>query len=154
MQIDTKIKPVTVEIEGQTYPVAAKTVELLEKMRRVEEIAIKNGRMQYEMEIEQLKLLLGRRAARALFAGGGKVNADRVDAIYFGVLDAFDAEGRRLRKERSDAVAAEFRALSEAIAPISELTALLRGDAAGAFPRIPKPETARAQGGEAACPTA
>ena len=63
MQIDTKIKPVTVEIEGQTYPVAAKTVELLEKMRRVEEIAIKNGRMQYEMEIEQLKLLLGRRAA-------------------------------------------------------------------------------------------
>lgn len=140
MHIETQIRPVTVEIEGEDYRVYPKTVELLERMRRVEELAVQGGRMQHEMEIEQLKLLLGKQAVRRLFGGGRKLNVDRVDAIYFGVLDAFDAHSRRLREERSEALAAEFRALSDAIAPISEMTSLLRGGPEGGIPAIPRPE--------------
>ena len=138
MRIDTEIRPVIVEIDGKEYDVAPKTVELLEKLRGVEDAAVKAGRMRHEMEMEQLELLLGRQAVRELFSAGKRENVDRVDAIYYGVLDAFDASSRERREARTDAMADEFSAIAEALKPLAEMMALMR-NAPGKLPAIKRP---------------
>ena len=138
MRIDTEIRPVIVEIDGKEYNVAPKTVELLEKLRGVEDAAVKAGKMRHEMEMEQLELLLGRQAVRGLFSAGKKENVDRVDAIYYGVLEAFDASSRERREARTDAMADEFRAIAETLKPLAEMMALMR-NAPGKFPAIKRP---------------
>ena len=138
MRIDTEIRPVIVEIDGKEYDVAPKTVELLEKLRGVEDAAVKAGKMRHEMEMEQLELLLGRQAVRELFSAGKKENVDRVDAIYYGVLDAFDASSRDRREARTDAMADEFRAIAETLKPLAEMMALMR-NAPGKLPAIKRP---------------
>lgn len=138
MRIDTEIRPVIVEIDGKEYDVAPKTVELLEKLRHAEDTAVKAGKMRYEMEIEQLEILLGRQAVRELFSAGKRENVDRVDAIYYGVLDAFDASSRERREARTDAMADEFRAMAEALKPMAEMMALIRNNP-GKFPGIKRP---------------
>ena len=122
MHIDTEIRPVIVEIDGKEYDVAPKTVELLEKLRHAEDTTVKAGKMRHEMEIEQLEILLGRQAVRELFSAGKRENVDRVDAIYYGVLDAFDASSRERREARTDAMADEFRAMAEALKPMAAIT--------------------------------
>ena len=134
MRIDTEIRPVIVEIDGKEYDVAPKTVELLEKLRGAEDAAVKAGRM----EIEQLELLLGRQAVRGLFKAGKNENVDRVDAIYYGVLEAFDASSRERREARTDAMADEFRAIAETLKPLAEMMALMR-NAPGKLPAIKRP---------------
>ena len=138
MRIDTEIRPVIVEIDGKEYDVAPKTVELLEKLRGVEDAAVKAGKMRHEMEMEQLELLLGRQAVRELFRAGKKENVDRVDAIYYGVLEAFDASSRERREARTDAMADEFRAIAETLKPLAEMMALMR-NAPGKLPAIKRP---------------
>lgn len=138
MRIDTEIRPVIVEIDGKEYDVAPKTVELLEKLRGVEDAAVKAGKMRHEMEIEQLELLLGRQAVRELFKAGKNENVDRVDAIYYGVLEAFDASSRERREARTDAMADEFRAIAETLKPLAEMMALMRNNP-GKFPGIKRP---------------
>lgn len=138
MRIDTEIRPVIVEIDGKEYDVAPKTVELLEKLRHAEDTAVKAGKMRHEMEIEQLEILLGRQAVRELFSAGKRENVDRVDAIYYGVLDAFDASSRERREARTDAMADEFRAMAEALKPMAEMMALIRNNP-GKFPGIKRP---------------
>lgn len=138
MRIDTEIRPVIVEIDGKEYNVAPKTVELLEKLRGVEDAAVKAGKMRHEMEMEQLELLLGRQAVRELFSAGKMENVDRVDAIYYGVLEAFDASSRERREARTDAMADEFRAIAETLKPLAEMMALMR-NAPGKFPAIKRP---------------
>lgn len=139
MRIDTEIRPVIVEIDGKEYDVAPKTVELLEKLRGVEDAAVKAGKMRHEMEMEQLELLLGRQAVRGLFKAGKNENVDRVDAIYYGVLEAFDASSRERREARTDAMADEFRAIAETLKPLAEMMALMR-NAPGKLPAIKRPE--------------
>lgn len=138
MRIDTEIRPVIVEIDGKEYNVAPKTVELLEKLRGVEDAAVKASKMRHEMEMEQLELLLGRQAVRELFSAGKRENVDRVDAIYYGVLEAFDASSRERREARTDAMADEFSAIAEALKPLAEMMALMR-NAPGKFPAIKRP---------------
>lgn len=138
MRIDTEIRPVIVEIDGKEYNVAPKTVELLEKLRGAEDAAVKVGKMRHEMEMEQLELLLGRQAVRELFKAGKNENVDRVDAIYYGVLEAFDASSRERREARTDAMADEFRAIAETLKPLAEMMALMR-NAPGKLPAIKRP---------------
>ena len=138
MRIDTEIRQVIVEIDGKEYNVAPKTVELLEKLRGVEDAAVKAGKMRHEMEMEQLELLLGRQAVRGLFKAGKNENVDRVDAIYYGVLEAFDASSRERREARTDAMADEFRAIADTLKPLAEMMALMR-NAPGKLPAIKRP---------------
>ena len=138
MRIDTEIRPVIVEIDCKEYDVAPKTVELLEKLRGVEDAAVKAGKMRHEMEMEQLELLLGRQAVRELFKAGKNENVDRVDAIYYGVLEAFDASSRERREARTDAMADEFRAIAETLKPLAEMMALMR-NVPGKLPTIKRP---------------
>lgn len=129
MHIDTQTMPMRVEIEGREYPLAPRTARLAEKLRRVEEAGLREGRPHHKVEMAQLSLLLGRKAARELFPRGGGEDLDRLDAIYYGVLAALEAPGRVKRAEHTRALAAELRELAEAIRPLLELAALLRGGA-------------------------
>ena len=138
MRIDTDVRPVIVEIDDKEYAVAPKTVDLLEKLRHAEDMAVKDGKMRHEMEIEQLELLLGRQAVRELFSAGKRENVDRVDAIYYGVLDAFDASSRARREARTDAMADEFRTIADALKPLAEMMALIRNNP-GKLPGIKRP---------------
>ena len=77
MHIDTQTTPMRVEIEGREYPLAPRTARLAEKLRRVEEAGLREGRPHHKVEMSQLSLLLGRRAARELFPRGGGEDLDR-----------------------------------------------------------------------------
>ena len=138
MRIDTEVRPVIVEIEGKEYTVAPKTAELLEKLRRADTAAAKAGKMPHESKIDQLELLLGRQAVRELFSAGKNENVDRVDAIYYGVLDAFDASSRALREARTDAMAEEFREIAAALKPLAKMIELSQNNP-GSFPGIKRP---------------
>ena len=127
MRIDTNIAPVGVEIEGREYPLAPRTAALAEKLRRAEQRAVRRGRPRHELELEHLELLLGRGAVRELFCQGGRENLDRLEAIYYGVLTALEAPARARREEHTQALAGEMKALAEAVRPLAELAALLRG---------------------------
>lgn len=141
MRIDTEIKSVIVEIDDKEYPVAAKTVEVAERIRKAEMDAAKSGKMAYELWREHLDILLGRAAVKELFPGGKGENLDRMELIYYGVMDAFNANGREVRDERMTNAASEAKAIAEALKPVGELIALLKSEPAkvSPFPAIRKP---------------
>ena len=127
MQIDTRTTPVRVEIQGREYALAPRTARLTEKLRRAEASGLREGKPHYKVELEQLSLLLGRSAVRELFRGGGAENLDRLDAIYYGALAALETPARRRREQHTQALKAELQGLAEAVRPLVELAALLRG---------------------------
>lgn len=88
---------------------------------------MRKGKPRHELELEQLELLLGRGAVRELFRSGEHENLDRLEAIYYGVLMALEAPARARREEHTQALAGEMQALAEAVRPLAELAALLRG---------------------------
>ena len=141
MRIDTEIKSVSVEIGDKEYPVAEKTVEVAERLRKAKMDAAKSGKMEYELWREHLEILLGRAAAKELFPAGKTENLDRMELIYYGVMDAFNANGREVRDERVDASLSEAKALAEYLKPVGELVALLKAEPAkvSPFPAIRKP---------------
>ena len=132
MHIDTQTTPMRVEIEGREYPLAPRTARLAEKLRRVEEAGLREGRPHHKVEMAQLSLLLGRRAARELFPRGGGEDLDRLDAIYYGVFAALEAPARLHRAQHTRALAEELRELAGAVRPLAEVAALLQspGEAA------------------------
>lgn len=127
MHIDTDIAPVRVEIEGREYPLAPRTARLMKTLKHIEETNLRAGKPHYAVEMEQLKLILGREAAWELFGAGGAEDLDRLDAIYYGVLAALETPGRQQRAAYTRTLAADMRALAEAVRPLVELAALLRG---------------------------
>ena len=139
MHIDTEIRPVIVEIDGREYPVAPKTVGVLEKLRRSEDDAVKAGRMRHELIMEHLELLLGRPAVREIFPSGRDENVDRMEAVYAGVLDAFDANSRQRREARTDAVTGELRQLADQLRPLADLLSIMRTNDPGGRPVIRRP---------------
>ena len=54
MHIDTQTTPMRVEIEGRDYPLAPRTARLAEKLRRVEEAGLREGRPHHKVEMAQL----------------------------------------------------------------------------------------------------
>lgn len=136
MRINTEIKPVVVEIDDKEYEVAPKTVEIADKLQRAEDAAIKGKKAQFEMWLAHLEILLGRAAVKELFPGGKGENLDRMEAIYYGVLDAFDYNGRETREARAEATVEEARAISDALKPLADLMAMLGGRADPKYPTI------------------
>lgn len=124
MRIDADIREVSVEIDGNTYPVAAKTVAVAEKLKKAQEIS-EGAKPQYELWLSHLEILLGAKAVRALFPDGRNENLDRMEAIYYGVMDAFDVNGRELRAARSDRLTDQAAELADALEPVTRLLALL-----------------------------
>lgn len=139
MRIETEIQPVIVEIEDKEYPVAAKTAEVAEKLRKADDDAVGAKKPQYEAWKAQLEILLGRAAVKELFPGGKAENLDRMEAIYYGVMAAFDYNGREAREARAEETAATAKDLAEALKPLADLLAMVNGKPDPKYPAIKRP---------------
>ena len=110
--IDTDIKAITVEIEENEYPVAAKTVEIADRLAEAAKKCA--GQPEYKLWLAELEVLLGKAAVKELFASGRQENIDRIQRIHAGVLRAFDYNASALQEE-------ETQRQQELIAPLTEL---------------------------------
>lgn len=110
--IDTDIKAITVEIEDMEYPVAAKTVEIADRLAEAAKKCA--GQPEYKLWLAELEVLLGKAAVKELFASGRQENIDRIQRIHAGVLRAFDYNASALQEE-------ETQRQQELIAPLTEL---------------------------------
>lgn len=137
--IDTEIKPVVVVIEDKEYAVTMKTVEAAERLQKAEKAAVDGKQAQFELWKAQLEILLGRPAVRDLFPGGKAENLDRMEAIYYGVMDAFDYNGREAREARAEASTADVKAMAEALKPLADLLTLVNGAPDQKYPTIKRP---------------
>lgn len=136
MRIETEISPVIVEIDDKEYPVAAKTVDVAEKLQKAEESAAKARKPQFELWLQHLEILLGRAAVKELFPGGKSENLDRMEAIYYGVVSAFDYNGREAREARAEETVAEAKAVSDALKPLADLMSMLGDKTEQKYPTI------------------
>lgn len=111
MRIDTDIERVSVEIEGEEYEVAEKTVAVADALIAA---AVKNaGNPDYKIWLSDLEVLLGKDAVRKLFPGGKSENMDRMERIHAGVLEAFDYNSRVMQDAQADRQ-------RERLAPVSD----------------------------------
>lgn len=147
VHIDTEIHPVTIEIDDKEYEVAAKTVDIAEKLQKAEINAGKSAKLQHELWRQHLEILLGRTAVRELFSAGKTESLDRMEGIYYGVMEAFNYNGREQRAARQEASVSEITGIAEAVEPINRLLELLertkniQSKANGKqFPTIKRPE--------------
>ena len=118
MRIDVDIKQITVEIGDKEYPVAEKTVDVAERLRKADESAVGTVK-QYESWLTQLEILLGKAAVKELFPDIRITNLDRIEAIYYGVLKAFDYNAEQLREEREADQMRKIKEYSETLAPFA-----------------------------------
>ena len=93
-RIDTEIERVCVEIEGQVFPLAEKTISLAERLRAVRRKY--RDAPGYRLWMAELRLLLGRRAVKRLFSDGDRENLDRMQRIHAGVLRAFEHNSEQM----------------------------------------------------------
>jgi hypothetical protein len=84
-------------------------------------------------------VLLGRAAVKELFPGGKTENLDRMEAIYYGVMNAFDYNGREAREARAEETAATAKDLAEALKPLADLLALANGKPDTKYPTVKRP---------------
>jgi hypothetical protein len=120
MQINTEIKEIIVTIDGTDYPVAEKTIETAERMKKVEEAHVGKA-MQHELWLAELEVMLGKDAVRALFPKGRAENLDRMEAIFCGVMSAFDHNGAELREERYRETLDEVEKMAAKLKPITDV---------------------------------
>lgn len=97
MRIDTDIERVRIEIEGEEYEVAPKTVAVADAL--IDAAARCDGKPEYKQYLADLEVLLGADAVRRLFPDGKRENIDRMQRIHAGVLDAFDYNNRAVQEQ-------------------------------------------------------
>lgn len=112
MIIDTDISSIIVEIEGNEYPIAEKTVETADKLIDAQKRCA--GQPQYKMWMAELEVLLGKPAISALFSRGKKENIDRMQRIHAGVVNAFEYNAAAVADEQA-------KQQMEQVAPINDL---------------------------------
>ena len=98
MRIDTDIEQIYVEIDGERYEVAEKTVAVVDALREAVEKC--EGKPEYKLWLMELEILLGADAVRRLFADGKKENIDRLERIHEGVIQSFDHNAEEVREKR------------------------------------------------------
>lgn len=143
MHIDTEIHPVVVEIDDREYEVASKTVDIAERLQKAEMSATKSGKLAFELWREHLEILLGRAAVKDLFPNGKNENLDRMEAIYYGVMDAFNFNARDRHEARRKASVSEVEDIADALKPLGELLSLLKSAPTAnvsQFPTIKRPQ--------------
>lgn len=97
MRIDTDIERVRIEIEGEEYEVAPKTVAVADAL--IDAAARCDGKPEYKQYLADLEVLLGADAVRRLFPDGKRENIDRMQRIHAGVLEAFDYNNRAVQEQ-------------------------------------------------------
>jgi len=115
MVIDTEVKRIVVEIEGEEYELAPKTIETSDALVALEDKL--KGKPIYRLWQEELRILLGEDAVKKLFKDGRKENIDRMKAIYLGVAEAFNMQSDELDKEYRES---KMEAINGRIAPLNE----------------------------------
>lgn len=99
MRIDTDIERVRIEIEGEEYEVAPKTVAVADAL--IDAAARCDGKPEYKQYLADLEVLLGADAVRRLFPDGKRENIDRMQRIHAGVLEAFDYNNRAVQEQKA-----------------------------------------------------
>ena len=99
MRIDTDIDQVRVEIDGEEYAVAEKTIATAEALS--DSFQRCEGKPVYRLWLAELEVLLGADAMRKLFRDGKRENIDRIQRIHAGVWDAFDKNGRAVLERKA-----------------------------------------------------
>lgn len=97
MRIDTDIERVRIEIEGEEYEVAPKTVAVADAL--IDAAARCDGKPEYKQYLADLEVLLGADAVRRLFPDGKRENIDRMQRIHAGVLEAFEYNSRAVQEQ-------------------------------------------------------
>ncbi|MEG1516424.1 MAG: hypothetical protein RSD95_16165 [Clostridia bacterium] len=120
MQIDTQVKRVTVEIEGNHYEVEPKTVAVAQRLQKAAQSA-EGVKAQYQLWIDHLTILLGKAAVKRLFPAGKSENLDRMEMIYTGVMEAFNDGAREARDARNARVMTAVEDMKKQLAPMCEL---------------------------------
>ena len=137
-RINTEIMDVIVEIDGEEYAVALKTVAVAEQLQDAAKKHV--GKPQYKLWLAELEILLGRDAVKQLFHSGANENIDRIERIHAGVLAAFDANSTALETEKAERKADDMAALARTLAPLNELLKhLQRMQSAESAPVIRRP---------------
>lgn len=117
MTINTDIRDVIVEIDGTEYPVAAKTIDVAEKLEEANRRYVGKAK-QYELWLAHLRILLGADAVKEIFPGGKKENLDRMEAIYLGCMQAFNYN--RPKAEENEQQLDELKENLEAVRQMNE----------------------------------
>lgn len=118
-RINTEIMEVIVEIDGEEFAVAPKTVAVADQLHDVAKKHL--GKPQYRLWMAELEVLLGRDAVKQLFHSGANENIDRLQRIHAGVVAAFDANSNALEAEQAERKADDMAALARNLAPLNEL---------------------------------
>lgn len=120
-RIDTEVENIIVEIDDKEYPVAAKTIEVSDKLYEIE--AESKGKPAYKMWLAELRVLLGDAAVNELFHSGKAENVDRIQSIYMGVAKAFNHHFDAIEAGNRES---DMQAVATALAPINELLRQVR----------------------------
>lgn len=99
MRIDTDVDQARVEIDGEEYAVAEKTIATAEALSDAFQRC--EGKPVYRLWLAELEVLLGADAMRKLFRDGKRENIDRIQRIHAGVWEAFDKNGRDVLERKA-----------------------------------------------------
>lgn len=117
-KINTDIAVLSVEIDGDIYPVAAKTAAIAEALGKADALCAAENQPEYKLWLARLEVLLGKQAMRRLFVSGKAENIDRIERIYAGVIEAFEYNHKAMVEEQT---VRNADLIAEALAPVNEL---------------------------------
>lgn len=131
MRIDTDVDQARVEIDGEEYAVAEKTIATAEALSDAFQRC--EGKPVYRLWLAELEVLLGADAMRKLFRDGKRENIDRIQRIHAGVWEAFDKNGR-------DVLERKAQLQRDALEPMTDflrrLESALKADAKNGIRRV------------------
>ena len=123
MRIDSEMPRRFIDIDGKEYPIADKTIAVIEKLADVEQ-SLKD-KPAYKLALAELEILLGKAAVKELFNSGKNENVDRILTIWAGVAVEFDKTFKQLREtpreERAEAVATALSPVNELLRNLSKI---------------------------------
>lgn len=119
MRIDTEIERVRIEIEGEEYEVAPKTVAVADAL--IDAAARCDGKPEYKQYLADLEVLLGADAVRRLFPDGKRENIDRMQRIHAGVLEAFDYNNRAVQEQKAQRQRESLEPMSDFLRQLAQV---------------------------------
>lgn len=148
IRIDTEFSNGVVEIDGEEYEVAPRTIEVCDRLTDIEKKtpAVPG----YKLWMAELEVLLGKSAMRKIFPHGSKESVDRIQAVFAGVAKAFNGNSDAIEAEAAadeamkNAPAIEqMEKLNKAIENLNRLMRAADGAQSDGPRAIPRPETRR-----------
>ncbi len=111
------IKKIVVEINGSRYEVSARTLAKEKELADINENASHNT--VYEHEKLMITAMIGTDAYDKIFPVEEEINMDFMDAVYYGLVDAY-TQNEQERKKRDEAEKA--KELARQLKPLTDAT--------------------------------